>query len=360
MLKFLKKYFLLFADILNKIRAFTKKRILAFLSFAFAFCLVFGCIFLTISRSIAIKQMRFQMAQMISYLNEFGLDIAYNDVEFNAIFFYPLVTFRDFQIYNTKDLNTWVLKFDEIKGYSNLFGSTRVRFDFSNDGLFVFNDFSSKMKAEDTVLTLSCKNRKLDEIVFHATDVNIHNFAKIKKIAFWAQATPLRPSETSHPSYESLFEINDVDINGLINYPLSSHLKLLYVKASLIGSIDASEQLTASLETWLKNGGFIDVQNLVIQWHPLTLVGRGSINFNELFAPRLNFNTSSKGLLRLIDDLENKSFLDSKNVFVANILLSNKAFKLNPEDEELTISTPISYADGKVSVENLTIKDFNK
>jgi hypothetical protein len=45
---------------------------------------------------------------------------------------------------------------------------------------------------------------------------------------------------------------------------------------------------------------------------------------------------------------------------VANILLTNKAFKLNPEDEEFTISTPISYSDGKISIENLTIKDFTK
>ena len=64
--------------------------------------------------------------------------------------------------------------------------------------------------------------------------------------------------------------------------------------------------------------------------------------------------------MSLIKDLQKNSFLDNKNVFVANILLSNKAFKLNPDDEELTISTPISYSDGKISVENLTIKDFTK
>ena len=100
--------------------------------------------------------------------------------------------------------------------------------------------------------------------------------------------------------------------------------------------------------------------NLIVQWQPLTLVGRGSINFSEKFSPRIYFNTSSKGILRLINDLHENGFLDSKNVFVANILLSNKAFKLNPEDEELTISTPVSYSDGKIAIENLTIKDFTK
>ena len=360
MLKTLKKYSLLFADFIGRMKHFIRKRSSAILAGIFAFCLVFSCIFLTISRSIAIKQMRFQLSRTISYLNEFGLDIAYDHIEFNSIFFYPLMTIQNFQIYNTKDLNAWMLKFDEVKGYSNMFGSERVRFKFSNDGLFIFNEFASKMTGNETVLTLSTKNKRLNEIVFHAEDINIQDFAKIKKIAFWSQASQEKSTKTGTPSFESFFEINDVDINGLIDYPLSSHLKLLYAKTALIGSIEANEQLSAGIETWLKDGGFIDVPNLIIQWQPLTLVGRGSINFNELFAPRLNFNTSSKGLLRLIDDLESNSFLDSKNVFVANILLSNKAFKLNPEDEELTISTPISYADGKVSVENLTIKDFNK
>ena len=360
MLKILKKYGLFLADFLSKTKHFLKRRFSAVLAGIFAFCLVFSCIFLTISRNIAIKQMRFQLARTISYLNELGLDIAYDQIEFNSVFFYPLVSIQNFQIYNTKDLNTWMLKFDEVKGYSNMFGSARVRFKFSNEGLFVFNEFASKMTGDEAVLTLSAKNKKLNEIVFHAENINIQDFAKIKKIAFWSQASAEKSSKAGAPSFESFFEINDVDINGLIDYPLSSHLKLLYAKTALIGTIDAKEQLSAGIETWLKDGGFIDVPNLIIQWQPLTLVGRGSINFNELFAPRLTFNTSSKGLLRLINDLENNAFLDSKNVFVANILLSNKAFKLNPEDEELTISTPISYADGKVSVENLTIKDFNK
>ena len=79
-----------------------------------------------------------------------------------------------------------------------------------------------------------------------------------------------------------------------------------------------------------------------------------------LSATLLYGDSSSKGILNLIRDLQENSFLDSKNVFVANILLTNKAFKLNPEDEEFTISTPISYSDGKISIENLTIKDFSK
>ena len=114
------------------------------------------------------------------------------------------------------------------------------------------------------------------------------------------------------------------------------------------------------MENWVKEKGFIDVSQLIVQWAPLTLVGRGKISLNESLDPEINFNTSSKGLLKLLKSLQETSLLNSSNVFVASIVLGNKAFRLDPQDEELTISTPISYSNGKVSIENLVIKDFNK
>ena len=96
-----------------------------------------------------------------------------------------------------------------------------------------------------------------------------------------------------------------------------------------MGKINPDDFILTSLENWLQKGGFIDIPNLIIQWDPLTLVGRGNINFNENFAPRITFNTSSKGILRLLNDLQQRELLDSSSVFIANIMLKNKAYKLN-------------------------------
>ncbi len=328
----------------------------------FSFCLVFGGIYITASRNIAIKQIRWQMNRSIAQLNELGLDIAYDNIEFNHTFFFPLVTIDNFQIYNATGLNTWSIKFKEINGYSNIFGSPRIRFESNKGGKFIFNDFISDMNSEQTFMDIVSKDGILDSLVIHAENITIHDFAKIKKVAYLLEKKPQKNNNLAVllPSYESLFEVNNVDINGLIDYPLSSHLKLFYMKSDIMGQFTPDEKFLTAVETWLKNGGFIDVPSLIIQWEPLTLVGRGDINFNEKLSPRISFNTSSKGLLRLLKDLQSNEFLDSKNVFVANILLSNKAYKLNTEDKEMTISTPISYADGKVAIENLTIKDFNK
>ncbi len=363
MKQLLKKYLLALASSFGRTVYTARTKSAAVLACFFSFCLVFGAIYITASRNLAIKQIRSNLAKTTTALNEIGLDLAYDNIEFNSVFLFPLVKIDNLQLYNIKGLNTWSLNFSLVKAYPNIFGSPRIRFEFSNGGKFIFNDFASSMNSEETFLDISGKNNSFQELVFHSENINIKDFAKIQKIAYLIQAVPQNKNlnmAVTLPSFESFFEINNVDINGLIDYPLSSKLKLFYAKTNVIGRLKPEDHLLTSMETWLKEGGFIEVPNLIVQWEPLMLVGRGAINFNENFSPRINFNTSSKGILRLIKDLQENNFLDSKNVFVANILLSNKAFKLNPEDEELTISTPISYTDGKLSIENLTLKDFMK
>ena len=358
----MQRFFIKISSLFSPVLSYVRSRAAAVLACFFSFCLVFGTVYLLASRNIAIKHIRAQLEQTISWMNELGLDMAYDHIEFNSLFFSPLVTIDTLQIYNTRGLNSWSLNFNKIKGYPNIFGAPRLHFETSGSGQFIFNDFASDMSSRKTFLDITTQNHHFDSLIFHAEDINIDSFAKIKKIAYLLQSIPQHRlnNSTYMPSFESLFEINDIDINGLLDYPLSSHLTLFYAKADIIGRITPDEYLLTSLDTWLKEGGFIDVPNLILQWKPLTLVGRGNINFSEKFSPRINFNTSSKGILRLINDLHENGFLDSKNVFVAKILLSNKAYKLNPEDEELTISTPVSYSDGKIAIENLTLKDFKK
>ena len=363
MKKFILQYLGLIWSNISKPFTFIRHRVAAIFACLFSFCIVFGGIYITASRTIAIKQIRSEMVKTIGWLNEIGLDISSDKIEFKSVFFFPLVTIDNFQIHNIKGL-TWTLRFDKINAYPNIFGAKRIRFTSEGGGKFIFNDFLSDISSAQTFLDITAGTSGFENLMFHSEDINIHDFAKIENITYLLESLPQARIDTNSsitlPSFESLFEVNNVEINGLLNYPLSSHLTLLYAKANIIGRVNPDSSLLTTLETWLRDGGFIEIPHLIVQWSPLTLVGRGDINFNEKLSPRINFNTSSKGILRLLQDLQENNFLESKNVFVANILLSNKAYKLNPEDSEMTVSTPISYSDGKISIENLTIKDFNK
>lgn len=362
---FLKNLLLDFASFLAKFRYGTKEKIKSsykpILASIFSFCIVFSGIYITVSRNLAIKHIKKNISQYISYLNEMGLDIAYDNIEFNSMMFYPLVKIDNLKLYSVTTLNDWALNFNNVKAYPNIIGTKRIRFSSTGGGTFAFNEFKSEMLSEETFLDIITKNNSLDELIFHAENINIKDFAKIDKIAYLLKADDnIEVSSVTLPSYTSMFEVNNVKINGLIDYPLSSNIKLIYIKSNIMGDFYQDEFILTSLENWLQKGGFIDVPNLIIQWEPLTLVGRGNINFNENFSPRITFNTSSKGILTLLNDLQQREYLDSSNVFVANIMLKNKAYKINPDDEELTVSTPINYSDKVLTIENLPIKDFTK
>ena len=362
---FFKNFLLKLADIISKTRASTVTKLKfsykPVLACTFAFVLVFSGIYITASRSIAIKNIKKNINQTINHLNELGLDISYDNIEFNLIMFYPLVKIENLKLYSTTSLNDWAISFKTIKAYPNIIGTRRLRFNSTNGGAFKFNEFTSTMLSNETFLDIIYNDKHFEELVFHAEDINIKDFAKIEKMSFLTKSTePTEIEAFTTPSFINMFEVNNVKINGLIDYPLSSNLKLLYTKVNVMGGIAPDASLLTSLENWLHNGGFVDIPNLIVQWEPLTLVGRGNINFNEKFSPRINFNTSSKGLLTLLKDLQEQDILEDSNVFIANIMLKNKAYKINPNDEEYTIVTPIGYADGKLTIENLPIKDFAK
>lgn len=307
-----------------------------------------------------VKKIRANLPIIISSINELNMDIAYDDIKFNPVAFFPLMKMSNPQLYSLREDNYWNLKFDNLKIYSDILGAPQLQFKFSDSGKFDLNN--TEYNIINGNITLNIKGTLLkQEILLRCENLNIKNLALFKNVTFSFKPSPLSDSNKNGlPLYQSLLEIKNVNINGMVNYPLSSHINNISTQADIIGKFSFDKDLLTSIESWVKDGGFIDMPKLIVQWAPLTLVGRGNVRFNENLQPDINFNTSSKGLLKLIKSLQEISFINSSNVYVANILLSNKAFRLNPEDEELTITTPINYSNGKISIENLVVKDFDK
>ncbi len=354
------KFFLHCADWIGKLRQLFKLKIGAILSFVFSFILVFSCLYVTAQRGIMVKKIRKSIPEIITSFNEIGLDFAYDNIKFNPVAFFPLMKIDNPQLYSLDENQYWNLQFDNIKIYTNLLGSPQLQIKFANHGSFSHNNTLYDTTSDKTILRINDLLSQ-PEFLIRSEKFNIKNLALFNNVTFWLKPSHLNDTNAKGlPFYQSLIEINNVSINGMINYPLSSHIKNISAKADIIGNFSFDNDLLTSVESWVKNGGFMDIPQLIVQWSPLILVGRGNIHFNKYLQPTINFNTSSKGMLKLIKSLQEISFINNSNVYVANILLSNKAFKLNPEDEELTITTPISYSDGKISIENLVIKDFDK
>lgn len=329
-------------------------------SFLFSFVLMLSFIQITLIRNALIRSIKTELLQTTQYLNEFQIDIAYDNIKFNNIFVHPLIEIDNLQIYNLKGKELWRINIGKIIGRPGIFNGHKLNLQLSDMLSFTYGKDTHLISSNAGLKVLTDNQGKFDTLHLRLRNTDIKDFAKAKEIRFDLRNLHTVPHHSLlSPSLESHLEIRDVKLNGLLKYPLTSEIHRIYGKFNLIGSILPQDSLYAGVENWLKNGGFIDIPKLIINWEPLVLVGQGSINFNEKLRPRINITTSSKAMLDLLDDLQKNHFLDRKGVFVANILLNSKAFKLNENDKYLTITTPISYQDNKLSIENITVKKFN-
>lgn len=302
------------------------------------------------------------MPQIISSLNELGVDLAYDNISFSPLFFTPLMKIDNPQLYSLDANDYWKLQFSDIRAYPQLGDSRKLRLNFSLSGEAVFNNELYSLELAQALTELQYSTEGFAELLIQAKDINLKGFAKTAQLSLLVQKSNLQSAnkDAALPSFSAALEFKDVNINTAANSPLSPHLKLFHLQADAIGELPWRDGLLTSLENWSKSGGFVDIKNMVLQWKPLTLVGRGNLKLNSALLPNISLNTSSKGLLRLLDDLQDLGIIDAKNVYVTKILLSNKAYRLSPDDDELTITTPISYTDGKISIENLVIRDPNQ
>lgn len=340
------------------IKSFLNTNSTALICGALGFLLGFSLIFIIMLRGFHVELLKKGLATNIERLNEIDIDVAYGNIEFNRLPGLDLANLKDFSFYALD--GSWKLSFPEIRIYQPWLGTNQLLISLGTIQELNLHGKLYQIEGDEAVLELTLEDKKPQLLLAQLKNLNIKDFAKIGQINLASRRlNKYLPADSFLPSLENYLEINNVDINGLLNYPLTSHINRLYLKTMLMGQIDGSSDLLLNIHNWLNKDGYIDISTFTVNWPPLLMVGRGQLSFTENLKPVLRLETSSKGMLKLIDDFQNKNFIDNKGAFVAKILLSNKAFKLHKDDEELTVVTPIDYRDEKLAVENFTIKTFN-
>ena len=361
MKEFFKNIFQKTSSSLNGGSNFLKQNKLGVFSFLFSFILITTFIDITLTRNAAIKQIKRDILTWQNYLYEAGLDIAYENLRFNNILIYPLVEVDNLQIYNLSGEHLWSLKTNKASFRLSWLGGKKIKADLGEQSVFVFDEKAHIINTPENALSINV-NKEFDfkNLQLEFDNLEIKDFAKIKELVFALRHHQQADAGTAlYPSFESHLEIKDVAINGLVQYPLTSKITRIYTKINLRGQINPEETFAPAVENWLHQGGFLEISNLIVQWNPLILVGKGDINFNESFAPRMHLKTSSKAMFELLEDLNKNELFERKGLFVARILLSSKSFKLRDNDKYLTVTTSIDYQDGKLNLENIPIMNLN-
>lgn len=335
---------------------FLKSNLWGVLAFILAFILGLFFINHTMSRTYAVKQLKSALVNLEEHLNEFNLDIAYDSYSASSIYTQPLITFTNFELYSP---GKWSLKLPELRIRNSVWNAGRFYIILGDEQILSFGkDKNITITSQNADLQIAANTAgNLELLLAQIKNINVKNYFKIQELNLAGRRTgTLNNGGLALSVFENHFEAKNITLNGLLNYPLSSEISRVYAKTNFVGALNSEGPLTAAMENWLHQGGYIGIPNLVINWNPLLLVGRGEINFNEKLEPSLHLMTSSKGLTKLMDDLQDRDFLEKKGVFVAKILLANKSFKLSEEDRYSSVITPLDFSNGKISVENITVR----
>ncbi len=341
--------------LIGKFRDFTGECKFGILAFILAFVLAFGFISLNLQRRFMLNQIKQFVLILEHNLHTAGYDLAYEDLNFSSLYPYALASAQNFQIYkkDAADFISW--KIDQIKINSGFFSPKKITFDFSAPQKLQIKAKEYSIVPGNSAMDLNFDANGLNSIILEAENIYIKDFAEIKDFSFGARKTMPQAIYESSPFFDGHLRIHHVKLNGLLDYPLGQDIKNIALDTVLSGVIPYRQDFADSLDQWLKVGGHIDIRRFLINWHPLLLIARGELLFNEKFAPNLRLTASARGLLELLTQLQDKKLIDGKGAFVAKILLENKAFTIDDNDKHLSVVTPIDWRDDTLSVEKITI-----
>lgn len=345
----------------EKLKNFGLKYYLTLIAFIVAGSLTLLIESLFLQRTMAIAQIKKQIYLLDTSLQEIGYDFAYDDLSFSPFYPFAIARAENFRILSTNPNNYYEWSTSELKLSGGLFNTGNISINLGSKQYFQRGEKRFEYTIGESQINLKfAAPNGLKQWIIKLKNLNIKDVADIEEINLASRRMAPQQINELSPFFENYLELKNITLNGLLDYPLSQKINRIYLNANLMGVIKEDVSFRSRFESWVQLGGSLDIKNLVVNWPPFLIVGRGDFYFNERLEPNLHLNTSSKALFDLMNELGEKKVLDSKGIFVAKILLNNKAFKLNKDDKYYTVTTPIDYRDGKLSIENITVKSTKK
>ncbi len=329
---------------------------------AFSFIIAFLVVLLFSNAYLQRKALIYHIKQNMLYslqaLSESAWDVAYDDISFNAFPLADLGTIKNIKIYNKYDRRSWTCEY--VNFDNSILMPSNFKITLAPKQFLMLDGKPHNLSIPNYQFSFSLSSTAyIQKILFQAYNIAIQDLADIEEFSFAFKTLAPNDVNPNAAFAKSVLELKNIKLNGLLNYPLSQNIKNIFIDSEIVGKIDFSAPFAAALREWLAQDGLVEIKDAQINWPPFLMVGKGTLTLNEKFAPVLRMNTTSKALMPLIEQLEQQKWLDSKGVFVAKILLNNKSYKNDENDEYLTVTTPISVIDNSLLIEKIAVKKFD-
>ena len=323
-----------------------------------SFVLCFGFLSLIVGRYNSLAHLRNEIARLQDSLENSGWDIAYDEIRFNIWWPLPLMEVDNFTLYSRYEPRR-EYNVEKLSVNTGIFNFHKLQIQLSPQQELFWNDKEIGLDFPKLDLSLTFSEDKgITEILASGDAMNFNDYAEIGEFRFGAQQMAPQRLTNSSPFMEIHLLLKNIQFDNKIKTPLTSKIDKIYLNAVQVGAMQSQETYQESIFDWLAEDGRFDISELILEWQPLVMVGRGDLYFSEKLEPRLHLNTSSKALISVMELLEEEHIFERKGVFVSRILLKNKAFKMNEQDEFQTVVTPIDYKDNKLLIENIPVASF--
>ncbi len=323
------------------------------LALLISFCITFFGIFVTLEKLSVIRKLKAEIIALQQNMNMLGWDVAYQHVSFNTLFFSPIMEIKNLSVYHKE--NGMSLTIPQFTLKPSLFSFTKYSLSLGKNQTFATAANNWTITTPDTKLSIQIDNKRIKQWEARFNKTNIKNIGEIETITIAGrQASGSLAINGPETIFENHIDIQNISLNKLLKHPLGNKIEHLYLKTNTMESQDDAQ----TFDEWHQQGGYINISTLIINWPPFSMAAKGEFRFDNNKKPLLQLDTSSQGLLTLLNDLQENGVVERKGVFVANILLTNKAFKIKENDIASTIITPITYQDGNISIENINIGKF--
>lgn len=316
-------------------------------------------IWATLERGKAISRIENEFDNFTNSLNAAGYDLAYDRFSFSRLSPWQTMRIDNLRIYSLDGSNYWEWICPELALSTEIWNADKIKLHLSSSqtikhGLKTWD--ISLPESENTLYF--AKDGSLQSIMLQAQNITVNKLFTAEQFSLALQrAIPHQVQELSS-SFNLFAEARRINIDDMTGWPLNKQIDHLYLELDVIGMLEKQDIYSESVYNWIEKGGNIEIRRMIINWKPLVLVGKGDLYFNEELEPKLSLNTSSIALIETLDRLNQNQMLDDKGVFVAKILLNNKAFKKKGTDPYLTVTTPIRMNKEQILIENIPIKNF--
>ena len=149
-------------------------------------------------------------------------------------------------------------------------------------------------------------------------------------------------------------DIRDLSIPKAWGLGLRDEISRLFVNALVIGDVRFGDELPGALNRWREGGGSVDINNLGLDWEPLSLRANGTLALDKTLQPQGAMSVVIEGLEPTLHALIEAGVIDARTAFAAKF--ANRTFSIGGS----IVRLPLSVQKQRLYIGPVPVRRFGK